>query len=282
MAVKLAFTSDLHLPLTSAEVLTDFAEDIARQEPDVLAIAGDIGETALDPQGCVHVELCLNLFTSFLTCPVLVVAGNHDLWVLGKRRNASVRIWQTDLPAAVERAGCIWLEGQAHVVGNVALAGTIAWYDYSAADPTIEASAATFAERKYEFNKDADRIDWPWTDLEFASMVAEPFLKTLDRLEADPAIRQTVVFTHVPLLECQMCRKPENRDWGFSNAYFGNLTLGAEVIQRRKVTHIVSGHTHVPRHALVKLTDGRTLDARVLNSQYGRPAWETITLDGTD
>jgi hypothetical protein len=48
---------------------------------------------------------------------------------------------------------------------------------------------------------------------------------TLDRLNR-PAVRRTVVVTHVPLLECQMSHKPGGIDWGFSNAYFSNLTLG--------------------------------------------------------
>ena len=54
-----------------------------------------------------------------------------------------------------------------------------------------------------------------------------------------------------------MCRKPNNRDWGFSNAYFGNLTLGAQVLERQKVSHVISGHTHVGRNAHLRLADGR-------------------------
>lgn len=274
MAVKLAFTSDLHLPMTPPAVIAQLAQEIAASEPDVLAVAGDIGE------GLAAIEECLRILTTAVSCPVVAVAGNHDLWLHEPPRLTRER-WFTHLPETVRKAGAIWLEGEAFNVRGVALVGTIAWYDYSAADPSIQESPITFARNKRYFNPDAILIDWTYTDPAFAALVAEPFLKTLDRLEADPAVRQTVVFTHVPLLECQMCRRPENRDWSFSNAYFGNLTLGAEVIQRHKVTHIVSGHTHVPRHALVKLTDGRTLEARVLNSQYGRPAWEMITLDGT-
>lgn len=276
-AVKLAFTSDLHLPMTPPDVLVTLAQEIAALKPDALAIAGDIGETALD-EGRRNIEKCLNIFSGLLDCPILVVAGNHDLWAPLQEQVDSAKLWLEDLPRVVEHAGCIWLEGQAHIMGGIALAGTIAWYDYSAADPSIHESVESFAKNKRYFNNDAKRLAWPWTDPQFAQMVAVPFLATLDRLEADASVRQTVVFTHVPLLECQMYRKPADRDWGFSNAYFGNLTLGEQVLQRRKVTHIVSGHTHIPRHAQVKLTDGRTLEALVLNSQYGRPAWEMITL----
>jgi hypothetical protein len=70
-----------------------------------------------------------------------------------------------------------------------------------------------------------------------------------------------------------MTRRPHDRDWAFSNAYFGNLTLGQKILARRKVTHVISGHTHVGRSARLALPDGRTIEARVLNSQYGRPVW---------
>jgi hypothetical protein len=87
------------------------------------------------------------------------------------------------------------------------------------------------------------------------------------------------VVTHVPVLECQMCRRPENPRWAFTNAYFGNLTLGKQILQRRKVTHIVSGHTHVERYGQLKGADGRKVEAWVLASDYRRPAWLGLVLD---
>jgi hypothetical protein len=269
--VRVAFTSDLHLPITPATVLARLAQEIAGFAPDAVAIAGDIGESLAD------ITACLRIIKNAVSCPVLVVAGNHDLWIPEPPRD-NWRRWQDEVPAAVSRANCVWLEGNAHLLGDIALAGSIAWYDYSAADPRFkEEPPLTFAQNKRYYNPDALLIDWAYTDPEFASLVSGPLLQTLDRLETDPGVRQTIVFTHVPLLECQMCRKPDDREWGFTNAYFGNLTLGDQVIQRRKVTHIISGHTHVGRHALVKLTDGRSLEARVLPSHYGKPAWCGLT-----
>ena len=49
--------------------------------------------------------------------------------------------------------------------------------------------------------------------------------------------------THVPLIEQQMTRKPHYDRWAKANAYFGNLTTGAAVMQRAKVHAIVSGST---------------------------------------
>ncbi len=92
-------------------------------------------------------------------------------------------------------------------------------------------------------------------------------------------MRQTVVVTHVPLLECQVLRRPGDADWGFSNAYFGNLALGREVLRRKKVTQVVSGHTHIERHGTERRADGGTVEVRVLGSDYGRPAWLGLTLE---
>src|SRR5262249_15411071 len=158
------------------------------------------------------------------------------------------------------------LEGTSFVLNGVGVAGTIAWFDYSAADPLLNLPAQVYAREKRHYNVDAVLIDWQWSDPDFAALVAGPFLEALDCLEVDPAVRQTVVVTHVPLLEGQMCRKPHDRDWGFSNAYSGNLTLGAEVVKRREVTHVISGHTHVPREAIVRIVDGQVIQARVIAS----------------
>jgi len=268
-SVKLAVTSDLHLPITSSTAIADLAREVEAFAPEALVVAGDVGESLE------NIARCLALLKRFVACPVWVLPGNHDLWARGA---SSRRLWEELMPRTVEQADCHWLEGKAFVRHGVAVAGTIAWYDYSAADPHVKAPARIFAENKRYYNMDGTYIDWDWSDLQFAELAAEPFLATLDRLDADPAVRQTVVVTHVPLLECQMCRDSGNADWAFSNAYFGNLTLGAKVLQRKKVTHVISGHTHVGREAHVQLEDGRLVEARVLASEYGNPAWLGLTL----
>jgi hypothetical protein len=49
----------------------------------------------------------------------------------------------------------------------------------------------------------------PWTDPEFAARVGQDFLGMLDRLEADAAVREVVVLTHVPVLHCQLLPWPD-------------------------------------------------------------------------
>jgi predicted phosphohydrolase len=222
------------------------------------------------------VQRCLQLFREQLSCPIWVLAGNHDLWAFPPYD--SHRLWEERLPRMVSEAGCFYLEGTAFQLQDVAVTGTIAWYDYSAADPSVKASALQFAQEKINYNADALRIDWEWSDPEMAERVGVPFLSTLDRLERDPGVRQIVVVTHVPLVEEQMHRQPDDRSWAFSNAYFGNLTLGDRVLTRSKVSHIISGHTHVGKKALIQRPTAPPVQTHVLASDYENPVWLGLSL----
>jgi hypothetical protein len=270
MSVKLAVTVDLHLPITKPERIAALADEMNAFGPDVVVVAGDLGESHA------NVERCLQCLRERIRSPIWVLAGNHDVWAWPPYD--SRRLWLEVVPEIVARTGCQYLEGKSFVLGGVGVAGTIAWYDYSAVDPTIKASALQFAQTKYLHNADALRIDWEWADPEFAALVAGPFLAALDRLEADPAVRQSVVVTHVPLVEGQMSRDTGNADWAFSNAYFGNLTLGAKVLARSKVSHILSGHTHIGRDARIDRPGGRPVEVHTLASDYEAPTWIGLTL----
>jgi 3',5'-cyclic AMP phosphodiesterase CpdA len=270
MSAKLAITADLHLPIAKAERIAALADEMQAFGPDAVIVAGDIGESHI------NVERCLQTLRDHIRCPIWVLAGNHDVWAWPP--HDSHRLWQDVFPQIVARTGCQYLEGKSFVIGNIGVAGTIAWYDYSAVDPTIHASALQFAQVKYQHNADALRIDWEWADPEFAALVGGPFLAALDQLEADAAVRQSVVVTHVPLVEGQMTRKPGDANWAFSNAYFGNLTLGAKVLARRKVSHIISGHTHVGRDCRIDRPGGKPVEAHVIASEYEAPTWMGLTL----
>jgi 3',5'-cyclic AMP phosphodiesterase CpdA len=268
-ATKLAITADLHLPITKPDRITALAKEIRAFAPDALVLAGDLGESY------VEVERCLKLLRGETSAPIWVLAGNHDCWAWPPYD--SRRLWQEKLPQIVREVGCEWLEGTAFQLGDTAVAGTIAWYDYSAADPSVHASALEFAQQKFNHNADALRIDWAWSDPEFADLVAAPFLATLDHLESDPAVRRIVVVTHVPILDEQMHREPGDKTWAFSNAYFGNLSLGQKVLTRPKVSHVISGHTHRGKECEVRRAGASPIAARVLASDYEEPAWVGLT-----
>jgi 3',5'-cyclic AMP phosphodiesterase CpdA len=268
--MRIAVTSDLHLPRTPAATIAALVADLLTHAPDAVVLAGDLGESSDDTGPC------LDLFRP-LACPVLVLAGNHDLF---PGRASSRQLWERVLPEAVRQRGFHWLEDGPFVREGVAVAGSVAWYDYSAADPALGATAADFAREKHYFSPD-DRLDWPWSDPAFADQVGRNLLEVLDRLEDDPAVRQVVVVTHMPILESQVLPWPNNPDWGFMRAYFGNLTLGREVLRRGKVTHVVSGHTHKGYEGRLELPGGRTVEVRVVDRREGKPGWVSLTI-GTE
>jgi len=279
----LAVTSDLHYPKSSNFTLTRLAQAIERHRPDVLVLAGDLGDTSA------YTAASLAFFRQ-LPCPKLVLAGNHDLYPdsasgpitcsTGQLPHAtfawggasSARLWQGELRRQVEAQGGLWLEDTVFVRDVVAIVGTIAWYDYSAADPALGYGPEVYAREKRFFSTD-DRINWPWSDQEFAEMVSRDFLRRLDEAVADPKIAFIVVITHVPILEQQLLRRPGDKYWGFSNAYFGNLTLGREVVQRDKVCLVVSGHTHIGRRTHFLAANGRVVQAAVVGRRQRQPTF---------
>src|SRR2546429_3962563 len=125
---KIVITSDLHLGITSAAVLGTLVSTIAAEEPALTVLAGDIGE------GLPNVVECLRLFAQ-LPGEVAVLAGNHDVWA--RANYSSQDLWERRLPEAVQAAGMIWLEGTVLQHDGVAVAGSLAWDDSSAAGPTV-------------------------------------------------------------------------------------------------------------------------------------------------
>jgi hypothetical protein len=266
-AVKLAITSDLYLPVTPVERLTGLARQMASFSPDFAILAGDLAESLTD------LIRCLKVFRQAISCPLWVLPGDHDFWA--RPPYDSSRLWRELIPEAVAANNCQYLEGSSFVHDGIAVAGTVAWYDYSSATMAGILSDMEFAQQKYLYNADALRIDWEWTDPEFAGLAAAPFLATLDHLEQDPAVQQTLVVTHFPILEQQL---PRDTVKGLASAYLGNLTLGKKVLARRKVSHIIIGHAHLAREYLLERPGSSAVEVRVLPGDYDRPAWLGLTL----
>jgi hypothetical protein len=266
-AVKLALTSDLNLPVTPEARVVELARQMAAFAPDAAVVAGDLGESLAD------FTRCARLLRAELACPIWLLPGDHDFWA--RPPYDSRRLYQELLPQAAEKAGCGWLEGRSFTLGTVAVAGTVGWYDYSAATMAGFLSEQELARQKFEHNADALRIDWEWSDPEFAAMVSHAFLAEIDRLEADEAVRSVVAVTHFPVLEQQLVREPGG---AFASAYSANFTLGKKLLTRRKLTHVVSAHTRKPRHLEVAREGLPPVDVRVLPGTYDKLARVELTI----
>lgn len=271
---KIAITSDLHLGITDAARVRALATRMAEDAPDLTVLAGDLGEPLA------RFQQCLSLFAE-MPGQVAVLAGNHDLWNHGFPSQA---LWEQHLPQATQAAGMLWLEGHTWRRDDIAVVGSIAWYDYSAVDPTLPPYPPEhFALAKRQFNNDGQYLDWPWTDVDFAQRCEKALCAQLQQAEADPSVRTVLVVTHVPIFEAQISRQPDQARWGFSNAYFGNLTIGRRVAVFTKVRAVISGHTHIGRAGvaphLLQPTTLPPIAVRVLASDYHQPAYVLVDTD---
>ncbi len=262
--VRIIFASDLHCGITSVAVLERFAGRVRACAPTALVLLGDIGE------GPGEFERALGIFADVAPLQGLVL-GNHDVWAHGAW--SSRELFERRLPEVAAARGFEVLEDRVLRLGDTAVVASMAWYDYTAIDPAFRGTPIEeIARRKGDFNNDAHRIDWPWSDLEVAGRCRASVERRLAEAEGDPRVRRIVVATHVAIVEQQMVRKTGDRTFGFSNAYFGHLALGAAVLRSPKVVEIVSGHTHIGRDAVVSRPPLAPVRARVIGSAYGAPA----------
>ena len=277
--MRIAITSDLHLfPRWIAQIKA-LAEQLAALEPDVMILAGDTGEPLdMFMQG-------LALFKS-VSKRRAAVAGNHDVWHrVGD--HSSELLWQSLLAEAAEVYGYTWLENENLVIDGLGICGSLAWYDYGGRHPELEFDLAFYEFVKNQVSNDANYVDWPWTDQEFASAIGDAFLARLDALQTNESISDVLVATHVPLFrEC--VRPVENLLQGIANAYYANVSLGEAVVKRHKVRAIISGHVHQDTRLTITSQNGHHHEIKAYTnpSDYGTPAallldtdtWEVETL----
>jgi predicted phosphodiesterase len=276
--MRIAVTSDLHYDprgyLTPPEKIRELARRIAAEVPDAVILAGDLAH------GLASFGRCLDCFDN-IVAPIGVIAGNHDIWFDRETSMGSNTLWEEALPRTTRDRGAVWLEHDILRVGGVAIVGSMAWYDYSAIDPGVQADPEVIARVKRQFNNDALWIDWNRDDRDVAHALGQSMLMRLRTACNDDSVRSVVVVTHVPILEEQMERRPHDRKWGFTNAYFGNLTLGRAVVREPKVRAVVSGHTHHAKNATRERTGAPPVGVCVVGSDYGSPDYVMVKVGGS-
>src|SRR5438045_3918881 len=129
LPMRILVTADLHYNHGKSKALAEALIDEMNAVPaDVLLVVGDTAVSDGD-----WIEQCLSRF--HFGGPKLFVAGNHELWTNG---SDSYRLFREQLPARVRAIGWRWLEGNAFVAGDVAIVGSVGWYDYSFAQKELE------------------------------------------------------------------------------------------------------------------------------------------------
>jgi len=263
--MKICITSDVHYGHTSKKRVEHLVHNIIQSKPDIIILAGDNAEP-----GNNNMANCLDIFNKSSAIKGLIL-GNHDLWKIYSDHPSTNDLWECIYPNLAKEKDFIWMEDEIIYFDNIAIIGSIAWYDYSNAESFTMLSDNFYYSQKKKYNNDGRFITWGKTDIEFAKECRENLIKRLQICEDDPNIDTVIVVTHVPIFSQQMVSSIYDDPRG--NAYFGHFTLGKEVLKFDKVKHVVSGHTH---RGIKYEIDGLTLET--IGSDYGKPTYIQIEI----
>lgn len=165
--MRVAFTSDLHIDITSQNrrLLPNLLDRIEELRPDVFVLAGDLGNDL----GAWRETL--RQFQS-LSMPKLVVPGNHDVWLESKRalRRSQDSFWKYNhaLPGSAEEFGFQYLPTKPVVFGEVGFVGSLGWYDYSVRDRRLDGTISFRDYEKGQFTAGS------WNDVRYAAWLRYP------------------------------------------------------------------------------------------------------------
>jgi predicted phosphohydrolase len=251
--LRLAVTADLHWgtnprgDAATRELLAFLAAD----PPDILVLAGDVGAAS-------RFEECLALFRD-LPGRKALVPGNHDIWVeTDDRRGDSLEVYRQYLPWVCEQFDFAYLDREPLVLpeADLALVGSINWYDYSWSIDRLREQLVDWQERlaRKTFSRgrhnDARFVRWPLDDARFTAEVVATLAEHLD--EALTRVSRAVVVTHHPPfqgLSFPITQPgPPSTDRLLWEAFSGNRAL-EEVLGRfaDRIPFAFCGHTHRQR-----------------------------------
>ena len=289
--MRLLVTADLHYNHPkSRPVADDLIDRMNAAGGDAVLVVGDTAVADGDA-----FERCLSRFTC--PGPKLVVAGNHELWTRGPDSHA---LLTDDLPRRARNLGWHWLEGDPFPLSaDVAVVGTVGWYDYSFAPPELGIPHRFYAAKVSPGA--ADRLGSPfaslldtaddvlpiarqvvarWNDGKFVKLggrTDEQFLQ--ERLDG---LRVSLVAvdrypTVVAAVHCvpfrQLLPPPHSAQWDFVKAYLGSDRLGQLLLAHPNVKHVYCGHSHLPAEATIG-----TLRAVNVGSGYRLKTFHTLDI----
>ena len=264
--MRLLATADLHYNHPRGRPLADDVIDqMNAAGGDVLLVVGDTATADGDA-----LERCLSRF--HFNGPRLFVAGNHELWTA---RDDSHAILADELPRRVRALGWQWLQTEPFVSGDVAVVGSVGWYDYSLAATRLgiprrfyEAKVSPGAAARFSQHAPllAEADDIPpiahsvlgrWNDGVHVKLhrtdeqFLEELLQTVKRdLERVRDAREVIAaIHHLPFRELLPPSKSDQ--WDFAKAYLGSETIGRLLLEYPHVRRVFCGHSHFASEATV-------------------------------
>jgi predicted phosphohydrolase len=264
--LRLAVTADLHWgPHARGNgATTELRDFLLAQPPDVFVIAGDVGAS-------IHFDACLQLFAE-LPSQKALVPGNHDIWVEAEDvRGNSLDVYHRHLPTVCRQLGFTYLDDSPLFLpdADLALVGTMNWYDYSW---SLEELRRRFPDEEERLktkrfsrgrHNDARFVRWPpaglaslpqagrlaHDDASFTAEVVATFERHLN--EALARVGRVIVIAHHPPFFGLNVPPPDGEpslDRLLWNGFSGNRALEA-VLERHadRIAFAFCGHTHRAR-----------------------------------
>jgi predicted phosphohydrolase len=248
---RIALTADLHWGhRKGGDTVRLLASHLRREPPDLLVLAGDLGTGPA-------FEECLALFAD-VPCRKALVPGNHDIWVIEEGApQDSLTVFEHVLPAVAARYDFHYLDHGPLVFpeSDLALVGTINWYDYSWAIEGLRRCWPGEEDRLHtkRFTRgrhnDANFVRWELDDAQFTARIAERFEAHLSSALAQ--VGKVMVVTHHPPFYGLCFERPGPPvllDSFLWDAFGGNRRL-EEILERNadRIAFAFCGHTHRAR-----------------------------------
>ncbi len=249
--MRIAVTADLHWghDAQGDSASRELVRQVEALSPDLFILAGDVGVHG-------HWEECLALFSA-LDAVRLVLPGNHDVWTT-QPTPASLDLYERRLPESAARHGFHYLDREPYLApdGRTAVIGSMNWYDYSFADPALEAevpgAAAMYPRKLFPRGRhnDGRYVRFGLSDAEFTSRVVDRFRRHLAELPGEVE-RVVVAQHHPPVRELFYPTPITSVDGRFWMAYTGNRAMQEAVLADPRISHVFCGHTHAACEATV-------------------------------
>lgn len=250
--LRIAVSADLHWGTRHTagnQATLQMVEHLRANPPDLLLLAGDIG--AGD-----DFQRCLELFDP-LPCRKALVPGNHDIWVRTfDARGDSQRVYEQHLPELCRHHGFTYLDQEPlHLVEHdVAIIGSMNWYDYTWDHDALQAAMPDWEERLRTkrftrgMHNDANFVRWGTNDVEFTTRLVTQFEQHLQA--ALQACGQVVVVAHHPPLHGLLypAQEPLHPDALLWRAFSGNTRMESLICTHAdRIPWVFCGHTHRAR-----------------------------------
>jgi len=242
--IKLIFTADIHLGITSPAAWKAEAEKMKNEKADIFVIGGDIS-TSID-----KFSETFDIFSDVADHKYFVI-GNHDVWVREyDSPGDSLLKYQSLIETTKNGFSCLDKTPSVFTATDgttIGIVGIIGWYDYSFRDKKIDIlyplSMNMYKLKRFPDGRtmwmDGKYVKWGQTD----EYMADYFAKILRThiLNISPVDIICCFIHHIPF---EKMIKNGDDQWNMGNAFSGSKKIEKVIRQYDNIKYVFCGHSH--------------------------------------